>query len=392
MPLRPRHDRPPREPVRTHGRREPFSSALAISLALLLASAPALASAPELFGFGVRSPAMAGTGVAFADDFEAVYENPAGIARAEHRRLTLGYVSASYHLSLDGQDRAVDGTSAIIMGVVLPLPLGGALTDRLAIGLGFHLPTNVVNRASAPLPDQPFLLLDNRTQTVSVMAVASARLPADLSIGAGVIALAALVGGIDLLGLPGGHFGARSEEQLVASYAPLVGARWDARPWLRAGATYRGESDSRYDLAVVNHLGAALPFDLPTLRIAGISQYDPHTVAVEVALGRPREGAMVALQLQWQHWSAMPALVDRVTPNSPLPPSPGLRDTVTARAGFEWSRADGPLRTSLRAGYAFVATPAPDAALSVPAQAAPAPASSASATTSRTRFIPAVRG
>ena len=57
-----------------------------------IASNSAPASEPERFGFGMRSPAMAGTGTATADDYEATYENPAGLAFSPHRRLTIGYV------------------------------------------------------------------------------------------------------------------------------------------------------------------------------------------------------------------------------------------------------------------------------------------------------------
>src|SRR5262249_1962271 len=131
----------------------------------------------------------------------------------------------------------------------------------------------------------------------------------------------------------------------------------------RAGLTWRGESTSRYDLQVTNTLGAALPINVPTLRFAGISQFDPHTVALEVAFGVPRtDGVLVATQLQWQHWSAIPSLVRQVTPSSPGPRPPGLRDTVNARLGLEWTRdVVTNLRISLRAGYAFVMSPAPEA-------------------------------
>lgn len=334
---------------------------LAVALSLGLAAAPARASSPDLFGFGVRSPAMAGTGVAFADDFEAAYLNPAGLAAARRGRLTIGYSGATFRLTLDGQAASVEAASALFLGAELPLPLGGVMADRLALGLGLHLPTNLVNRALAPLPDVPTLLLTSRAQTVSVMAVLAARLPRGLALGGGLLALAALVGGVDLVGEAGGHIGATSEEQLVASYAPLVGASWEARPWLRLGAVYRGESLARYDIVVRSQLAGVLPFDLPTLRVAGVSAYDPHTVALEAALGRRRQGALLAVQLAWQHHAAMPPRVEPVTPGSPAPPPAGLRDTVNARLGFEWSHQGGVLRTTLRAGYAFVMSPVPDA-------------------------------
>jgi len=343
------------------GRRARRAAAALLLTPLLALSARA--SEPELLGFGVRGPAMAGTGVAFADDFEAVYDNPAGLIAGAGRRLWLGYVGASHALTLDGKPYPVEATSALQIGIALPLPLGGALKDRLALGVGLHLPTQLVNRARAPFAGVPTLLLDSRTQTVSVMAALSARLFSGVRVGVGVLALAALGGTVDLVGLPaGGGFSATSEEKLTVSAAPLVGLGWTVRPRLRLGAVYRGESASRYDLLVRSDLVAALPLQLPTLRIAGVSQYDPHTAAVEVAVGGPDDGAMAALQLQWQHWSAMPPPVLAPTVASVPAPPPGLRDTATVRLGLSWSRTTAALRTTLRAGYAFIESPAPDAA------------------------------
>ena len=72
---------------------------------LLLWSAAASASEPELFGVGARSAAMGDTGVADAEGWEATYANPAGVVGPTRRRITVGYVGARYHLSLDGEHR-----------------------------------------------------------------------------------------------------------------------------------------------------------------------------------------------------------------------------------------------------------------------------------------------
>ncbi len=335
--------------------------ALAPLLLAAAAAAPARASEPQLFGFGFRSAAMAGTGVAAADDWEATYENPAGLSAVDKRRLVLGYVHATYSLRLDGQSTHVDDTDGVYLGAQLPIPLGGALAGRLTLGLGFYLPAGVINRAQSPYPDVPYFdLLAGRTQTVSVTVGGAARLGWGFSVGGGVIALAALKGSIDLDADVAGRFSTRSEEQLVASYAPIVGVRWE-RGRVRLGAVYRGESQSGYDIIVRNRLSGLLPFDLPTLRFYGINQYDPHTVAVEgaVAVGG---GITLVGNAGWEHWSAFPppqlpatGWADGMAPS--VPP-PGLHDTFVPRVAIEWSRAEGATRSTLRAGYFFAPSPA----------------------------------
>ena len=61
---------------------------------LLIAAltANAHASPLDLFGFGGKSPGMVGTGVATANDYDALYLNPAGLALVTRRRLALGAV------------------------------------------------------------------------------------------------------------------------------------------------------------------------------------------------------------------------------------------------------------------------------------------------------------
>ena len=125
-------------------------------LAITLSSG-ARASEPEMFGMGARTPGMGATGVADADGYDATYTNPAGLVGPTNRRLTLGYVHAGYQLSLDGAHHPVDKTDGLILGADIPIPFGGILRDRVALGLGFYFPFGVINRARAPFPDEPFL-------------------------------------------------------------------------------------------------------------------------------------------------------------------------------------------------------------------------------------------
>ena len=172
----------------------------ALAFALLLTfAAPARASEPEMFGMGARSPGMAGTGVADADGYDATYENPAGLVGPTNRRLTLGYVHAGYDLNLDGMHHPVDKTDGLLLGADIPIPFGGFLRDRVALGLGFYFPFGVINRAQAPFPDQPGSPCSIRARRSCPCSWPRACTSTSASMSAWAsLALAALVGTIDI--------------------------------------------------------------------------------------------------------------------------------------------------------------------------------------------------
>jgi long-chain fatty acid transport protein len=320
------------------------------------------ASEPEMFGMGARSPAMAGTGVADAEGYDATYANPAGLVGATHRRLTLGYVHAGYDLGLDGMHRPVDRTDGLVLGADLPIPFGGFLRDRVALGLGFYFPFGVINRARAPFPDEPRLaLLDTRTQVVSVLVAAGVRVHERVDVGVGVLALATLVGTISIADL-GGRITTVAEEQLTTSLSPILGARVRMFRWLTLGAVFRGESKSTYDIEITNTLGARLPLTLPTLRIAGVAQFDPMQAAVEAAF-KPLGWLTIDAGVTWKHWSSFGLPTENATVGAPPQPAPGFVDTAVPRVAAEATRRWSQLALSGRAGYYFEPTGARGAVL-----------------------------
>ncbi len=332
--------------------------ALAAAALLLAGATPAAASPLELFGFGGRSPALAATGVAAADDYECLYLNPAGLAEVRGRRLSAGTLLGTF--DLDGVDRDVENAAGVEVGAAFPLPLGGWLRDRVGLGFGIYVPTTVLNRARAPRPGVPFYtLLENRSQVVGIQLGAGLRLSPRWSVGAGVLVLGGLAGGIDVTPDAAGRFATTSEQQLIASYSPVFGARFHPLPELSLGATLRFSSKSTYDILITSDLGEALPLELPDIHVSGVAQYDPMNLAVEAAW-RPAGSLLITGQLAWQRWSAYPLPTRNTIEGMPALPSPGFHDTVVPRAGVEWRT---PLRAAallLRAGYAFVLSPAPE--------------------------------
>lgn len=340
------------------------SRACCLLLGSLLASSPAQASLPDLFSLGTRAPALAGTGAATATGFEATYLNPAGLWQSG-RRLSLGAVYGRYAVSLDGEPYEIRDTAGLVIGGAFTLPLEGMLRDRIGIGLSLYTPFAAVNRAYAPFPDQDrAALLDSRSQIVSVLLGAGVRLPRGVSVGAGVIALAALVGTIAISPDGTGRIASVSEQQLTVDFAPVIGVRWRGlADRLALGLVYRAESKSSYRLQVNTSLGDSLPVTLPTILFAGVAQFDPHQLAVELAYQlRPSLG--LTLQLQWKHWSAYSYPVLPATMGAAPLPNPDFHDTLLPRAALEFFAWSSPaLILTLRAGYFFEWSPAPDPAV-----------------------------
>lgn len=332
-------------------------------LALLGLAGPqgrAWASPLDLYGFGGRSPAMAGTGVATATDFDAVYLNPAGLADTAGKRITLGGLGARLGLDIDSADIGADPALGLVIGGAVRLPLGGALRDRVGLGLGFYVPQDTINRARHPLPGTPvFALLEHRSHVVGLQVAAGLSLGARWRVGLGVLALAELRGTIDVTTDAAGRFTTFSQQQLLTRLAPIAGLSHILSERVRLGLVIRGTSQSGYDIQVTNDLDSALPVTIPALDIAGIAQYDPLTVAVESAL-RVRPSLLLAAQVAYQRWSAFPLPTRNPVEGTPPQQPPDFHDTAVPRLAVEWTPPAGRTRLALRAGYALLLSPAPE--------------------------------
>jgi hypothetical protein len=327
--------------------------------ALLAGARAAEASPLQMFGIGGDSPGRAGTGAADVEGFEGVYLNPAGLGGTPAKRFTVGTLLGDFELQ--GVERTVDAAIGIEIGVTTPVRFGGSWKDRVGLGLGFYVPTNVITKARAPRPGTPFYaLLENRAQTVGVQVGFGVALTPRWSVGLSMLTLAALKGSIHVASDPAGRFTTTSEEQLVTDVAPIVGVRWKEGGALALALTARASSQSAYDIAVTNELGEILPVTLPELRFAGIAQYDPLTVAVEAAW-RPAPAWLVTTQLSWENWSRFPLPVENPVADMPAEEPTGYHDVVVPRVGAAYTHAAGDeLALTARAGYFFAWSPAPE--------------------------------
>jgi long-chain fatty acid transport protein len=346
---------------------------LAFTAALGLAGRNAHASPEDVFGFGPRASALGATGAASAEGYEAVYGNPALLSLARRRELALGLTSAVFDIRAKTK-LSYDPLHGSVIGAVLPVPFGGVLKDRIALGLGFFTPFDLVVRGRILYPEKPQYPLADRTQSIALQAGMGIDLGHGVRIGAGFAALAALTGTVLVATDTTGHIGTTVDDTLVASYGPTLGISYDIGDTWRIGLTFRGVLEGRFDVTItVKDLGS---ITVPPLDISGIAQYDPWQLALELA--KVRGPWKVAAGLVYKHWSAYSGIaeptvrcppIDPATmmpfgtadPCNPLvPPPPNYHDTLSPHFGVERDLAPGPrVAMHLRGGFFFEPSPAP---------------------------------
>ena len=109
----------------------------------------AIANPFDYFGFGARAIGLGGAATALSDDFSANHYNPAGLTVRDGLELALGYFAAEPALRLNGLDTRVDPATGTQFGATLR---GLALSRKLALSIGLHLPDARITRLRA-LPE-----------------------------------------------------------------------------------------------------------------------------------------------------------------------------------------------------------------------------------------------
>ena len=345
-----------------------FALGLALGGSLGLSAGVAEASPEDVFGFGPRSSALGATGAASADGYEAVYGNPALLSLARTRQLAVGLTSAAFDVHAGSTRLSYEALHGSVIGAVLPLPFGGVLKDRIAIGLGFFTPFDLVVRGRILYPEILQYPLADRTQSLAVQAGVGVDLGHGVRVGGGFAALAALTGTVLVATDAAGVIGTTVDDTLVASYGPIVGVSVDLGDEWRLGLTFRGVLEGQFNVVItVKDLGSIV---VPPLNISGVAQYDPWQLSLEIA--KVRGPWKLAAGLTYKRWSDYPGLPEAtvrcvdasgmpVTPCSALVPAPpGYHDTVSPHLGVERTIVPRPgVDMALRAGFFFEPSPAP---------------------------------
>jgi long-chain fatty acid transport protein len=336
---------------------------------LAAAPAPAAASVAEVFGASSRHAATAGAATATATDHAAVYYNPAGLAFAERSEVSIGISHGASFLDVAGRRQPLRSPFGVHIGSSTPLPFGGFLRDRLAVGLGLYVPGDLLVQVVGHAADDAFFpLYDNRTQRLVVMPALAVRLTEDLAIGAGADVLAKLVGEVRAVPGPTRALDPTSTNDLRTIARFAAGARLRLSPEIVVGLTWRDAFAVSFDTAASTSLdgrdiGAA---------VAAQTLFTPALLATGVAW-HMEPAWDVALDVVYRRWSDVRLPYVAIAARLPLPlpgadalhivtppPTVRLRDTLGARVGCEWRAADlGPVALTLRGGLGYEPSPVP---------------------------------
>lgn len=342
---------------------------VASGIAFTLSPVEASASPQDVLGYGPRSSALAGGGVAFGEGFEVVYANPALLSLAKDKELDFGVTGAVFNLKAN-EDVGSDGLTAGVLGGLLPIPLPDPVGNRFVLGFGFFTPFDVVVRSRILYPEKPQFLLPDSVESIAAIVGLGVDIGWGIRVGVGFEALAALSGTVLVSLDASGRLTAVVQDTLVANYAPILGVSVDVPGGFRAGLTFRGPLEGKFDVRIdIKDLGQ---LQIPPIFVSGTAQYDPLTLEAEFArVEGPLRGAVA---LGYRRWSDYPGLAEptvRCTIDVQnfnlgacdllrrVPPE--FNDTIIARAGVEYTlkpRSD--VDIDLRAGYAFESAAGPE--------------------------------
>jgi long-subunit fatty acid transport protein len=337
----------------------------AATIGALVASLPALAAASpvDLFGYGARGIGTSSAVAASAEGHAAVYYNPAALAFDEQLTFAVGFQRAALSLEVNGEPWKALDAPALDIGFGIPIPFGGALEDRITLGLAFILPQTSILIADTKRPGElTWTLVENRAQTVSIQAALGVRITDFLSVGWGVLALAELEGAIDVAPNATGRLGSQARDELYARYSQVASIHARPLPDWELAAIWRQKSEAEYRLPITVDLGDEFPLPVPTLQIEGVAQFDPQQVTLASSV-TPLDALRIDVSLTWKDWSAYrnPIEYTAVPEGYPTQPDPGFADTWVPRLGVE---SDLPgieaLDVLVRGGFAYEPSPVPE--------------------------------
>jgi long-chain fatty acid transport protein len=375
------------------------SIAALFALGALALASTAHAQPMDTYGLGSRSIAMGGAVTADVEDFSANYYNPAGLARGDMLRLSVGWYGAVHDLRIDGASSNVDPLHGAVMGLVVPGHFGDF---HFAFGLAVHLPDDAVSRTrSLPRAQPRWEFYDNRGHRTFLATHLAIRPWEWLTIGGGISFLSfsrndlSIRGDLDVLTPGRSHLDSSLAANLSTIRYPQVGIQVTPIPELRFGLVYRGQ------FALDNTLTAEVgcPRDMPacghdTTLHAGATAFrgyfDLYTQSVnayvpqQISLGgswSPIPEFRINAEVTWVNWSSYvsPIGTSDITLQLDLPPSLGdlirvpgniagtrpiaarFSDRFVPRVGAEGlAFEDRHVAIRVRGGFFYEQTPIPD--------------------------------
>ena len=354
-----------------------------LAVALVLLWAPSAGANPwDVYGFNPRAQAMGSAHTALADDFTAVYYNPAALTAAKDDSFGLAFTYAKPRLRMnfDKSERSQTellppSATGVTLGALFTLG-GQSFKNRLAAGIGLNIPTNSLFDGQAIDPAVPYWYMYQSLPRRIVASIGAAAAPFDwISLGASVQILAGVTGRLDYeLDVVRGRFSRTTVIFDVSpKLAPIAGLELRPLEGLRIGATYRGSISA----------DIGLPVDIEVTGIADLEvqtffqvQYTPHQLSFGASYDLKEWGTRISADLTWAMWSKAPdpSVDSSIDVGGQLFDETGLSEVFDAPAPGQ--ERGGPLEFrdifiprfgveqrlwifSLRAGYGIRPSPAP---------------------------------
>ena len=324
---------------------------------------------------------MGGAGTATADDYTAIFYNPANLTLREAIHLGAEYLTTVPSLSIDLADPPpgaptpveIDSFSGLGLGVVFPL--GGKIDYRLSFGLVIYFPTQELLRIDALDPLIPrWYVWDSLADKLQILLGLGVRVTDWLSIGIGAQSLANIDGGVDVGVDPiNDSFPSREMSiDIVNTVAPVVGVRLGPVQGFTLGLSWRAALEIEFLLPIALDFGEVLDVALVA---RGRALYTPHTLSFGLAWEAPSTPLTLTVDARYMLWSRAPdpalsldldiggELVEALGLGDAIDFVPGpsafptLDDTLSLHMGGEYWFND---HVAARLGYAFRPTPVPE--------------------------------
>jgi long-chain fatty acid transport protein len=365
---------------------KPQKTAFVALLLVLGLNSLVLANGLNLNSLGTRALSMGGAFVGLADDFSAIYWNPAGIANFQKRYLgfygTDVIPSATYFSQAPteiGLVTLVDAKSMTKHYLSGMLTYYQPINERLVAGVGVYIPSGLGSAWDGEdftaVTANTAYLWESRIGLVTISPAIGYKVNDQVSIGAtfninyGMFNLKRWAGTMELPD-PTGTFdlGQYEDDQNGWGFGATFGVLVKANDMLSFGATVRTPSK-------VHFSGTSAISNLTLLGYKEMSDSErditwPWWIAGGVAF-RPMDDLIVTADLQWTQWSALDEIETKFKDSAwslfmvgsgknitPL----HWKDALQIRFGAEYMLYQN---VGLRAGYYYDPAPAPDKTLNI---------------------------
>ncbi|MCW5830660.1 MAG: outer membrane protein transport protein [Deltaproteobacteria bacterium] len=341
-------------------------AAMAFLSAALLLPAAARAQSPAIqFGLGSKSMALGGAVSAHADDFAAVFYNPAGLANKTDLQLSAGpqLVIPSFRIQSFSGTRKGSTKTFLANNFGGVVPIGGPFERKLAIGLAAYTPFPTIVSIRIRTPEEPsFVFSEDQLQTPVIAFGAAYRVNQYFSFGAGGQLLVTAKGKIRTsVDLANAAIRQRDTSITIApTLAPILGVQITPIRYLKLGMFYRGKVKPDFDL----------PIDVDADIIGFSSSFTSSILFSPAQLGgglsfEVLEKLILSTDFVYVFSSETPSpgIALRITPTAlvapivTIDPDPNFSNTYELRAGVEYKLNED---IRFRAGYFRRTSPAPE--------------------------------